>query len=201
MEMKYITAATVAAILAATTVQAAPTAAIADETCFTGDHAQGTLEFSGAVEGSGFSGTFGEFSVTYCMPDGKPADGRIEVQVELASADSGNRERDEALKGEEFFAVEQHPRAEWSSSAITCDGDGYVAEGELMLKGIRAGQAIRFTLAPDGDGLVARGEFVMSGAAEVDRQRFEVGTGEFADPEFVRNRVDVDFEVRLAAGG
>ena len=37
----------------------------------------------------------------------------------------------------------------------------------------------------------------MQGGAEVDRQRFDVGTGEFADPEFVRNRVDVAFEVLL----
>lgn len=181
-------------------VLAAPAGVWAAETCFTGNQENGKLEFSGAVEGSGFTGTFGRFSVTYCMPGDKPAEGSIEVQVEPASADTGNGDRDEALKGEEFFAVEQHPRAEWTSSAIACDGDGYVAEGELALKGIRAGQAIRFTLDPDGEGLVARGAFVMSGAAEVDRQRFEVGTGEFADPEFVRNRVDVAFEVRLAAG-
>lgn len=196
MEMKCV----IATLVGAAIVLADPAGARADETCFEGNHDQGKLEFSGAVEGSGFTGAFGKFSVTYCMPAGQPAEGAIEVQVELASADSGNNDRDQTLKGAEFFAVEQHPRADWASSKIARDGDAYVADGELTLKGIRAGQAIRFTLVPDGNGLVARGAFVMSGAAEVDRQRFEVGTGEFADPEFVRNRVDVTFEVRLAAG-
>lgn len=196
MEMKRV----VATVVGAAVALAAPVGVWAEETCFEGNHEQGMLEFSGAVEGSGFTGTFGRFSVTYCMPEGKPVEGSIEVLVELASADSGNGDRDVALKSEEFFAVEQHPQAEWTSGQIARDEDGYVAEGDLVLKGIRALQAIRFTLAPDGDGLVARGRFVMSGSAEVDRQRFEVGTGEFADPEFVRNRVDVVFKVRLEAG-
>jgi hypothetical protein len=46
---------------------------------------------------------------------------------------------------------------------------------------------------------MARGGFTLAGSADVDRQRFDVGTGEFADPEFVRNRVDVAFEVRLTS--
>lgn len=167
--------------------------------CYAGGHESGTLEFSGAVEGSGFTGSFGEFSVTYCMADGDPAAGEIEVQVELASADTNNRERDQALKGEEFFAVEQYPRSSWRSLSIERDGDGYTADGELELKGVCAGQAIRFTLEPDGGAIVARGEFTMLGSAEVNRQRFDVGTGEFADPEFVRNRVDVSFEVLLVS--
>lgn len=203
--------ATIVATILAVGLSVASFAASADEQCFAGSHDSGTLEFSGAVEGSGFTGVFGEFSVGYCMPAGIPADGTIEVLVELASADTDNRERDEALHGEEFFAVEQYPQARWVSTAIAPDGqgngngngdgNGYWAEGELELKGIRASQAIRFTLQPDGDALIARGAFTISGGAEVDRQRFDVGTGEFADPEFVRNRVDVSFDVRLVVDG
>lgn len=189
-----------AAVLAATGLLATVDGARAEQQCFSGGHDSGTLEFSGAVEGSGFTGTFGEFSVSYCLANGDPAAGEIEVQVELASADTDNRERDQTLKGEEFFAVDEYPRASWNSQAIERDGEEYLADGELALKGVRADQAIRFTLDPDGEAVVARGRFTMLGGAEVDRQRFDVGTGEFADPEFVRNRVDVSFEVTLTSG-
>ena len=193
MEMKItLVAALFTAVLAAT-VAGADTA----EKCYVGGQETGVLKFAGAVEGSSFNGGFGEFSVTYCMADGDPAGGQIDVEVELATADTDNRDRDQTLKGEEFFAVDEYPQATWRSLAIERDGDGYVGDGELELKGIRAGQPVRFTLAPDGDAIVARGEFTIQGAAEVDRQRFNVGTGEFADPEFVRNRVDVSFEVLL----
>lgn len=196
MEMKFA----IAAALVAASFLATAGGARAEEECFSGGHDSGTLEFSGAVDGSGFTGSFGEFTVSYCLADGDPAAGEIEVQVELASADTDNRERDQALKGEEFFAVDEYPRASWNSQAIARDGDEYLAEGELALKGVRADQAIRFTLDPDGEAIVARGRFTMLGGAEVNRQRFDVGTGEFADPEFVRNRVDVSFEVMLTSG-
>ena len=195
MEMKSL----IATALAAASLQMGMARAENLDACYAGGHESGVLQFSGAVEGSGFTGSFGEFSVTYCMPNGEPAAGEIEVQVELATADTDNRDRDQTLKGEEFFAVEQYPRSSWRSLSIERDGDGYLADGELELKGIRAGQTIQFTLEPDGEAIVARGEFTLLGEAEVNRQRFQVGTGEFADPEFVRNRVDVSFEVSLVS--
>ena len=183
-------------VAVAALLSAAPAAA---ETCYVGGADNGTLEFRGAVEGSGFTGSFGDFDVRYCMPEGAPVDGRIEVTVALASADSGNRDRDEALLGPEFFAVETFPESTWTSTAIRTDGDGYTADGELTLRDITAAQPITFSLSPDGEAIVAEGRFTMGGEAEIDRSRFDVGLGEFEDPEFVRNRVDVTFEVLLQA--
>lgn len=174
-----------------------PLFASADETCFSGGHDSGFLEFSGAVEGTGFTGRFGEFSVEYCVPEAGPESGGIRVEVRLESADTDNRDRDQTLMGSEFFAVDEHPRARWRSRRIEGADDGYRASGELTLKGITRDQPIRFTLEPDGADYRARGGFTLAGTADVDRQRFEVGTGDFADPEFVRNRVDVRFDVKL----
>lgn len=175
---------------------AAPAAA---QTCYANDSESGTLEFRGAVDGTGFTGTFGEFDVRYCMPEGAPDRGRIEVTVALGSADSDNRDRDEALLGPEFFAVERFPTSTWTSTSIARSGEGYTADGELSLRDITAAQSIAFRLTPDGEAIVAEGEFSMGGSAEIDRSTFDVGIGEFADPEFVRNRVDVAFEVVLRA--
>lgn len=192
MAIKGVKRLAVLALLASGVVVAQP-----GERCYSGGSDGGWLEFRGAVEGTGFSGRFGRFTVRYCMPPGAPVDGRIEVRVETASADSRNRDRDEALLGAEFFDVERFPHSSWTSSEIEATDDGYRAEGELELKGIRAPQAIRFALEPDGEALVARGAFVLAGDAEIDRLRFDVGTGEFADPEFVRDRIELRFEVEL----
>jgi len=197
--------ATRAAMLAGLALVVAGPALGQDRACYRGGAASGELTFAGAVEGSGFTGSFGRFEVEYCMPPGRPADGDIEVRVELGSADSGNRDRDTTLLGEEFFDVERHPVSTWTSTVIEAAGagpgneagDGYRAAGRLELKGISADQPIAFRLRPDGEAIVAEGRFTLGGSAEVDRQRFDVGTGEFADPEFVRNRVDVEFEVVL----
>lgn len=186
------------AVLAVALISA-PDSGLAEERCYAGDASSGSLAFMGAVEGTGFTGRFGEFSVEYCMPAGAPVDGRIETRISLGSADTDNSDRDEALLGAAFFDVDEFPESVWTSHSICAaeSGDGFTAAGELRLKGIKADQAIRFTLSPDGGALVASGDFTLAGAAEVDRQRFDVGTGEFADPEFVRNRVDLSFEIRL----
>lgn len=170
-----------------------------DQACFSGGHDSGSLSFAAAVEGTGFAGRFERFSVRYCMEESGPAAGRIEVEVELASAGSGNRDRDQTMRGAEFFDIENHPVARWESRRIDPDGDGYVAQGRLTLKGVTAEQSIRFSLDRSGSEWIASGSLVLAGDAEVDRQRFGVGTGEFADPEFVRNRVGVEFSVELSS--
>lgn len=181
-------------------VAVAASAAGEDEpVCFGGGADSGELTFAGAVEDTGFTGRFGDFSVRYCMQSEQTENHEIRVQVRLATADSDNRDRDETLLGPEFFAVDEHPVAVWESTAVRREGEAYVAEGRLSLKGITAPQSIRYRLEPDGGRLIARGRFVMSGGTRIDRQRYQVGTGEFADPEFVRNQVTVEFEVELTA--
>ncbi|WP_405235077.1 YceI family protein [Lentisalinibacter orientalis] len=186
-----------ASTLAASLVLAAP--APAQQRCYAGDGSSGVLTFAGAVEDTGFTGSFGEFSVRYCQAGETPEDHEIRVTVSLASADSDNRDRDETLKGPEFFAVERHPTAVWQSTGVRREGNGYVADGELSLKGMTAPQSIRYELNPAGEAIIARGRFTMAGGTRIDRQRFDVGTGEFADPDFVRNEVVVEFEVTLSA--
>lgn len=178
---------------------ATPAAGEGEPLCYAGGAGSGELTFSGAVEDTGFAGRFGEFSVRYCLAGEEAQGHEIRVTVSLASADSDNRDRDETLKGPQFFAVERHPTAVWQSTGVRRDGDGYVADGELSLKGITAPQSIRYELTPDGEAIIARGRFTMAGGTRIDRQRFDVGIGEFADPEFVRNEVVVEFEVTLSA--
>lgn len=179
-------------VLASGTVRAA-------EVCYRGDAGSGALEFHGAVEGSGFSGHFDEFRVEYCIPDAGPEAGTIRVVVETGSADTDNPDRDGELHGEDFFQVSDHPRATWTSTAIRPTDDGYAADGELEIRDIRNPQSVRFTLEPAGESLRTVCRFRMRGRAEVNRQDFGVGRGEFADPEFVRNRVDVTFDLTLKA--
>ncbi len=179
---------------------AGPWAAGQPMSCYEGGSEAGELRFAGAVEGTDFNGWFREFSVRYCFEETDPTQGTIEVHVVLESADTRNRDRDQALKGEEFFDVERYPEAHWRSIMISPDSAGYVAEGVLELKRFAHPQVVRYTLTPESAGQIAvEGWLRMDGEAQVDRQRFEVGTGEFADPQFVRNRIDVDFRLQLTA--
>jgi len=159
--------------------------------CYRANGDDGQLRFVGVAEGEEFSGRFGEFSVSVCM-DGKDlTSAGIEVTIQTASVDTGDRMRDSELRGENFFHVEQYPEARWVSSDITQDDEGHLAEGTLTLRGIESGQPVSLRLSEGQPPL-------LTGSAEILRLQWNVGTGEdYEDTDFIRNRVDLEFELRL----
>ncbi|QOC23302.1 YceI family protein [Wenzhouxiangella sp. AB-CW3] len=183
-----ITLISAAAMLATTVVQA-------DESCYTAGQENGELRFSGVAEGSPFRGKFGEFSVRLCLPGDDLTAADIEVTVQTGSADVGNRDGNQALKDDEFFAVDRFPEARWVSTEIARDGDDYLAEGSLSIKSLESTQSVTLSLQSDGESRV------LSGSAEIMRLDWEVGTGEFEDTDFIRDRVDLRFDLQLQPEG
>jgi 8-hydroxy-5-deazaflavin:NADPH oxidoreductase len=79
----------------------------------------------------GTLGTFGgEITVA--------GDDAVSVSAEIAvgSVNTGNDERDAHLTSAEFFDVEQHPTATFTSTGVRADRSGYVLEGDFTLKGV-----------------------------------------------------------------
>ncbi|RFF26610.1 YceI family protein [Wenzhouxiangella sp. 15190] len=160
--------------------------------CFRADQEDGELKFIGAAEGNRFTGEFGEFKVSLCMDARDLESAGIDVVVKTASADTGDGQRDSELHGENFFHVEEYPEATWESTDIRADGEAFVAEGDLTLRGITGDQTVRLRLSDDKPP-------VLSGSAEIMRLDWNVGTGDedFEDTDFIRNRVDLEFELQL----
>jgi polyisoprenoid-binding protein YceI len=80
-------------------------------------------------------GTLGTFSGEITVStDGTPS---VSAEVAVGSVSTGNDDRDAHLKSAEFFDVEQHPTATFTSTGVWPDGtDGYVLEGDFTLKGV-----------------------------------------------------------------
>ena len=182
---------TIITILVSTAAMLASAALLAGESCYTADQESGELRFSGVAEGTPFRGKFGGFSVRLCLSGEDLTTADIEVTVQTGSADVGNRDGNQALKDDEFFAVDQFPEARWVSTEIARDGDDYLAEGSLSIKSLESAQPVTLSLETDGESRV------LSGSAEIMRLDWEVGTGEFEDTDFIRNRVDLSFELEL----
>lgn len=167
-----------------------PGLALAD--CFRADQDNGRIQFIGVAEGNEFTGQFGEFEVSLCMDERDLSTAGIEVVVQTASADTGDSMRDGELHGENFFHVEEFPKAIWKSGKVRSDGDAYLAEGKLKLRGVTAEQPVRLKLS--------NGETpTLTGSADIMRLDWQVGTGDedVEDTDFIRNRVDLEFELEL----
>lgn len=159
------------------------------------DAGSGKLEFSATQADAKFSGAFKRFHVRLDFDPAAPAQGRLDVIVDAESIDTQDGERDEILRGPDFFAVEKHPRAEYHATRFERAGSGWRAEGELTIRGVKKPVPVNFTLVPDGS------TTVMKGTASLKRLEFGLGQGEWAETEWVGDAVDVRFELKLPAAG
>lgn len=79
-------------------------------------------------------GTLGTFSGEITVSsEGTPS---VSAEIEVSSLDTGNDQRDAHLKSAEFFDVEQHPTATFTSTGVRADASGYALDGAFTLKGI-----------------------------------------------------------------
>ncbi len=163
--------------------------AFAGEWCMQGE---GQLLFEATWEGQAVPGRFHDFEVALDTGGGDVAGAALTVTVNLDSADMDDPDINEAIAGPEWFAVGEHPVATYTSESIAAGPEGgFVAEGQLELKGVRLPVAVPFQWSESDGRAQMRGELV------IDRTRFDVGSGEWATGEPIGTGVRVSFEVTL----
>lgn len=165
-----------------------PSASASD---WTADPASSTLRFIGEYMGEDFESGFASFSPQIRF-DAETLDGRFEVAIELASADTGDEEWDDYLQGRHFFDVRRFPQATYRAERFERRGEGFVALGTLELRGVSLPVELAFGWAQDGDSAT------LEGRAELDRLAFEVGAGDWADPDTIGHRVEVRTRLALS---
>ncbi len=159
------------------------------------DASSGTLAFTATQAGAKFTGAFRQFRVALDLDPADPAHASLDVTVETASIDTRDAERDEILRGPDFFWSGKHPRAVYHATRFERAGAGWRASGELSIRGVTKPVPVTFTLDPSGTATVMKGE------ASLRRLDFGLGQGDWAATEWVGNDVDVRFELRLAPAG
>lgn len=148
----------------------------------------GRLGFTARFADAPVQGSFSRWTAAVTLNPESLASATIRVEVDLSSADTGDSQRDEMLKGSDFFDVAAHPRAVFSSKTVRKTAtDRYVADGDLSLHGQKHPVRLAFTLKISGD--KAR----VSGSSEVQRTRFGIGSGEWAETDQVADAVDISF--------
>ncbi|MEO6968807.1 MAG: YceI family protein [Rhodanobacteraceae bacterium] len=172
-------AAAVAAIFFASIVAPAPAQA------WTVDQARSTLTFTGTYQGEKFEGRFKRFDArTVYYDPANLADAKFDVSIDIASVDTANAERDQALPGADFFDTAKFPQAHFVTTSFRKDARGEVlADGMLSLRGVSKPVTLRVTYAP--------GSETLDVDATLKRLNFGIGGGDWADTSLIGNAVTV----------
>ncbi len=80
-------------------------------------------------------GTFEAFDATLEAAE-NPLESKVSATVEVASVNTKNADRDGHLRTGDFFLAEEHPQFSFTSTGVRVDGDDYVVDGELTLRGV-----------------------------------------------------------------
>ena len=80
-------------------------------------------------------GTFDQFSGALYVGDDL-ASTVVAVEAEMASINSGNRDRDGHMHGSDWFDVANHPQMSFRSTSIVEASGGYTMTGDLTIRGI-----------------------------------------------------------------
>jgi polyisoprenoid-binding protein YceI len=149
-----------------------------------------TVGFTTAWSGQAVEGRFEKWHAGIVFsPDDLKGSG-VTAVIDMGSANTGDRQRDEVLPSGDWFDAAAHPQAVFTAKGFEKTGtDRYVARGTLELKGVKKPLTLPFRMTVDGD--VAK----VSGTASLDRTAYGVGQGEFAATDAIPGKVGVRVEL------
>jgi polyisoprenoid-binding protein YceI len=105
----------------------------------------------------------------------KPEDSSVTASVDLSSINTNNEQRDGHIRSADFFEVETYPTMTFTSTGIrNFEGDGFLLDGNLSLKGVT--KPVTFEAELNGIGPDAYGgtRIGFSAITEINRNDFGV---------------------------
>ena len=148
------------------------------------------VKFTATQQGSEFTGEFKDYDVLINFKEQDIEDANVIATIDMASVSAGDKDRDGALPGKEWFNVKSFPKAVFQSDDFVRTGDNsYEARGTLSMKDKSLPLTLPFTLDITG----AKAE--MEGSLTLDRTLWEVGTGAWSTDEWVSTKVTVDIKI------
>jgi len=177
-------------VAGATAILFSAAAAAAGAASYTAD-AQSRLEFVGVQAGAEFKGVFHKFTANVDFAPDALDGSRIDVQIDMNSADTLDKDRDTTMRGKDIFDVAHNPTAHYVTKTITKTATGFSAVGTLTLRGVSKDVPIEFQFVPAAAGAK------LSGSAKLNRLDFGVGQGEWKSTETVADGVKINFSLVL----
>ncbi len=124
-------------------------------------------------------------------------DSRIQATIDVTSFATDDKDRDDSAQTKDWFDSQNFPAATFQSTSIKkVAGDRLEALGNLTIKGVSLPVTLPFTLhitKTDSGNKKAEAEAEIT----LDRSKFKLGEGEWADASVIAN--DVKVEIHLTA--
>lgn len=162
------------------------------------NYEKSTIRFIGDQAGAEFEGEWKGWQAEIRFSEDQLQHSAFDVTVDTREVSTGDADRDSTLADADWFDSENHPYAYYRAGNFSTKQGGYVARGQLIIKGLTSPVALDFTVQENGNQriLESSGEpRLLIGQALLDRLALGVGTGEWEDTTWVGQEVTVKVRV------
>ena len=158
------------------------------------DPKQSSISFTGTQNNAPVTGVFKSFSGTIYADLAQYQESNINIVINMDSVSVTYAELATILITPEWFNVKAFPKAEFKSSKFNKINDKtYEAIGVLTIKDKSVPTTLTFTATePSKDHLAVEGRTILK------RSAFNVGIGEWASTDVVKDEVTVNFKIVAA---
>ncbi len=154
------------------------------------DYSKSEIAFVSKQMNVPVQGKFKKFTAQIDFDSKKPVASRAQIEVDLASIDTGSAEADAEVAKKAWFNTSAFPTAKFVSSSVAQAGpDKFEARGKLSIKGIGQDVVAPFTVKRAGDTATYEGGFALK------RLQFKIGDGPWSDTDTVADEVQVKFRI------
>lgn len=118
-------------------------------------------------------GSFKKFDATVVTGE-NPLDTTVTASIDMASVDTNQKDRDGHLLTSDFFAIDEFPTMDFTSTSVTENGDHFDITGDLTLRGVTKSVVLKGEfggIITDGYGQTKAG---FSATTKIDRTEFGV---------------------------
>lgn len=117
-------------------------------------------------------GNFAEFTGSASTKENLE-DAAINVEIDVASIDTGNADRDGHLRTSDFFEVDKFPKITFNSTAVEANGeDGLKVTGDLTIKDVTKSVTIDFDFNGEVTDPWGMSRIGFEGATTINRKDF-----------------------------
>ena len=118
-------------------------------------------------------GRFGEVGGTIVYDENDPARSRVEVEIDAASIDTGEPQRDEHLRSADFFEVEKYPTITFRGTRVEpLSSDRLRVVGDLTMHGVTREVALEASFLGSGTNPWGQRVAGFSATGELNRKDF-----------------------------
>ncbi|MDO4897720.1 MAG: YceI family protein [Rothia sp. (in: high G+C Gram-positive bacteria)] len=149
-------------------------------------------------------GEFGKFEGKAHIAEPGLGDSKVDIVIDVDSIETRNSDRDNHLKGEDFFNVEQHPTITFSSTTIDeIDEGAFIVTGNLTICGRTRAISIPLELTginEDSFGNVRAG---LEGNRRINRKDWGLKWNQTLDNGgvMIADRITLEFDLSLVKLG